>query len=218
MAIAKNGILGGFSGSVGDIIGANWKGVNTIRSKSAIPKKTLTAKQKKALEWSHLVLQMWQIWGISTNVFDLKSNKIGDSPMNVFQKKCRPLIMSHLTTNAQLVFLIISDYRPYSGGYGAPFSFDTTYTYYDRFSEELKNDFTGKFYDFVYFQVRMINGMPTVIQSGGYNNFIINKMSKSFTITCKNEIGDRYYYISRVHEPNSDVLLYQYSNVSVIRY
>ena len=56
MAIAKNGILGGFSGSVGGIVGAAWKGITTVRSKSAIEKKPLKKKKKKTLNETKLVL------------------------------------------------------------------------------------------------------------------------------------------------------------------
>ena len=51
MAIAKNGILGGFSGSVGDIVGSTWKGITTVRYKSAIEKKRTFAKTKGSIEY-----------------------------------------------------------------------------------------------------------------------------------------------------------------------
>ena len=94
MAIAKNGILGGFSGSVGDVVGATWKGVTTIRSKSAIEKKPLTQKQKDALQTSHLVLDFWKETNTMYPWIDLTSKELGMTPMNVFQRKYRGNVLA----------------------------------------------------------------------------------------------------------------------------
>ena len=98
MAIAKNGILGGFSGSVGDIVGSNWKGVNTIRSKSAIEKKPLTQKQKDALQTTKLVLDFWKETNTMYPWLDLTSNELGMTPMNVFQRKYRSNVLASATS------------------------------------------------------------------------------------------------------------------------
>jgi len=45
MATFEKGILGGFSGKVGTIIGGNWKGIDYMRSKSA--KRTFVPSQKQ---------------------------------------------------------------------------------------------------------------------------------------------------------------------------
>lgn len=44
MAILSNGILGGFSGKIGNVVGGNWKGINYIRVKS-VPSNPKTDKQ-----------------------------------------------------------------------------------------------------------------------------------------------------------------------------
>jgi len=93
MAIAKNGILGGFSGSVGDIIGATWKGKTTIRSKSAIEKKPLTQKQKDALQTTKLVLDFWKASNTMYPWIDLSSKDLGMTPMNVFQREYRTYVL-----------------------------------------------------------------------------------------------------------------------------
>ena len=97
MAIAKNGILGGFSGSVGDIVGSNWKGINTVRSKSAIEKKPLTQKQKDALQTTKLVLDFWKETNTMYPWINLTSNELGMTPMNVFQRKYRGNILATAT-------------------------------------------------------------------------------------------------------------------------
>lgn len=97
MAIAKNGILGGFSGSVGDIVGSNWKGVTTIRSKSAIEKKPLTQKQKDALQTTKLVLDFWKETNTMYPWLDLTSKELGMTPMNVFQRKYRSNVLASAT-------------------------------------------------------------------------------------------------------------------------
>lgn len=44
MAILSNGILGGFSGKIGNVVGGNWKGINYIRVKS-VPTNPKSDKQ-----------------------------------------------------------------------------------------------------------------------------------------------------------------------------
>lgn len=97
MAIAKNGILGGFSGSVGDIVGSTWKGITTVRSKSAIEKKPLTQKQKDALQTTKLVLDFWKETNTMYPWLDLTSKELGMIPMNVFQRKYRSNVLASAT-------------------------------------------------------------------------------------------------------------------------
>lgn len=98
MAIAKNGILGGFSGSVGDVVGATWKGITTVRSKSAIEKKPLTQKQKNALQTTKLVLDFWKETNTMYPWIDLTSKELGMTPMNVFQRKYRGNVFASATS------------------------------------------------------------------------------------------------------------------------
>lgn len=98
MAIAKNGILGGFSGSVGDVVGATWKGITTVRYKSAIEKKPLTQKQKDALQTTKLVLDFWKETNTMYPWIDLTSKELGMTPMNVFQRKYRGNVLASATS------------------------------------------------------------------------------------------------------------------------
>lgn len=100
MAIAKNGILGGFSGSVGDVVGSTWKGITTIRYKSAIEKKELTQKQKDALQTTKLVLDFWKETNTMYPWIDLTSKELGMTPMNVFQRKYRDNVLASATRAA----------------------------------------------------------------------------------------------------------------------
>ena len=97
MAIAKNGILGGFSGSVGDVVGATWKGITTVRYKSAIEKKPLTQKQKDALQTTKLVLDFWKETNTMYPWINLTSKELGMIPMNVFQRKYRNNVLASAT-------------------------------------------------------------------------------------------------------------------------
>ncbi|MFC4685411.1 DUF6266 family protein [Epilithonimonas pallida] len=45
MATLNKGILGGFSGKVGTVVGANWRGLDIIRSRPKISKRNPTEKQ-----------------------------------------------------------------------------------------------------------------------------------------------------------------------------
>jgi len=55
MAEIKQGILGGVSGKVGTVVGANWKGKNIIRSKSRKTSKkptVLQLNQRAKFKWA----------------------------------------------------------------------------------------------------------------------------------------------------------------------
>lgn len=47
MGTIQKGILGGFSGKVGNVIGGSWKGIDYMRSKSSRKSATVTQKQKE---------------------------------------------------------------------------------------------------------------------------------------------------------------------------
>ena len=47
MGTIQKGILGGFSGKVGNVIGGSWKGIDYMRSKSSRKRTTVTEKQKE---------------------------------------------------------------------------------------------------------------------------------------------------------------------------
>ena len=47
MGIIKKGILGGFSGKVGNVVGASWKGIDYIRSLPSTVRNPRTPRQVK---------------------------------------------------------------------------------------------------------------------------------------------------------------------------
>lgn len=158
MAIAKNGILGGFSGSVGDIVGATWKGVTTIRSKSAIERKPLTQKQKDALQTTKLVLDFWKETNTMYPWVDLTSKELGMTPMNVFQRKYRSYVLSCATSNApfppfnhvQKVILKYEWYAPLPG---------ETYKQFDgEFTDAIVRQYPTHTVDITVLQFRAVGG------------------------------------------------------------
>jgi len=72
MAEIKKGILGGFSGKVGTVIGVNWRGKDIIRSLPKASKKAPTEEQliqrvkfrKTIVFYNHCVLSKTGILGI----------------------------------------------------------------------------------------------------------------------------------------------------------
>lgn len=158
MAIAKRGILGGFSGSVGDIVGATWKGVTTIRSKSAIEKKPLTQKQKDALQTTKLVLDFWKETNTMYPWIDLTSKELGMTPMNVFQRRYRGNVLASATSLAPFTpfnhvptkILAYEWYAPMPG---------TTYKQFDgEFTDAIISQYPTHTVDITVLQFRAVGG------------------------------------------------------------
>lgn len=57
MGTIKNGILGGFSGTVGPVVGSSWKDINVIRSRPPGRRRKSTVNQLKQMERMKLVSQ-----------------------------------------------------------------------------------------------------------------------------------------------------------------
>lgn len=158
MAIAKNGILGGFSGSVGDIVGATWKGVTTIRSKSAIEKKPLTQKQKDALQTSHLVLDFWKETNTMYPWIDLTSKELGMTPMNVFQRKYRGNVLASATDATPFMPFNLVPKRILAYDWFAPLPGDTCQEFYGEFTNEIQSQYPTHTVDITVFQFRAVGG------------------------------------------------------------
>ena len=159
MAIAKNGILGGFSGSVGDIVGSTWKGVTTIRSKSAIEKKPLTQKQKEALSVSKLVLDVYP--NIQKYIMPhlLYSKELGMTPMNVFQRDQRTAVKNLVYAGTKIPILNINPKKIINNTL-YPLDTDTgTYTPFWEFTDEIINLYSSRKVDFTALQFRKKNGL-----------------------------------------------------------
>jgi len=54
MGTFKNGILGGFSGTLGPAVGSSWKGINVIRSRP--PRKRCRSSEEQARQMARMTL------------------------------------------------------------------------------------------------------------------------------------------------------------------
>lgn len=218
MAIAKNGILGGFSGAVGDVIGANWKGVNTIRQKSAIPKKPLTTKQVNALAWSHFVLQFWKAFKTNLDVLDLSSNKVGMSPMNVFQRDYRQEIIFYCGMKEIFYFLNKESIYPYLPNLGFPFTNNNTWTKSVPFSTYIKNKFGQDALDFTITQMRVTGGKWEIVKNWEFFNYPMTNANLNFTINYTAQLGDIFYYTYKFKNWQNTRILSQTQQIAFVQF
>lgn len=158
MAIAKNGILGGFSGSVGDIVGSNWKGVTTIRSKSAIEKKPLTQKQKDALQTTKLVLDFWKETNTMYPWIDLTSKELGMIPMNVFQRKYRGNVFASATSAVPFSPFNLVQKKILAYDWFAPLPGSTYQEFDGEFTEAMQSQYPTHTVDITIIQFRRVGG------------------------------------------------------------
>ena len=158
MAIAKNGILGGFSGSVGDIVGATWKGVTTIRSKSAIEKKPLSQKQKDALQTTKLVLDFWKETNTMYPWIDLTSKEIGMIPMNVFQRKYRSNVLASAKGATPFAPFNLFPKKILAYDWFAPLPGSTYQEFDGEFTKEIQSQYPTYTVDITVIQFRAVGG------------------------------------------------------------
>ena len=216
MAIAKNGILGGFSGSVGDVVGATWKGITTVRSKSAIEKKPLTQKQKEALSISKLVLDMYpniQKY-IPSNL--LYSKELGMTPMNVFQRERRSEVKNLVYAETIMPILNFNPKNIISSTL-YPLATDTgTYQPYWEFTSEIQSLYPSKVVDFTALQFREKNGLYYFYKK--FEELRVPVSDGAIEPTMKYDCiqYDRWFYFFVVHTLTSNIPLatYQWTAVS----
>lgn len=158
MAIAKNGILGGFSGSVGDIVGATWKGITTVRSKSAIEKKPLTQKQKDALQTTKLVLNFWKETNTMYPWIDLTSKELGMTPMNVFQRKYRSNVLASATNWKPFAPFNLFPMKILKYDWYAPLPGSTYQEFDGEFTEAIQSKYPTYTVDITIIQFRRVGG------------------------------------------------------------
>ena len=158
MAIAKNGILGGFSGSVGDIVGSTWKGITTVRSKSAIEKKPLTQKQKDALQTTKLVLDFWKETNTMYPWIDLNSKELGMTPMNVFQRKYRGNVLATATKTTPFMPFNLVPKKILKYDWYAPLPGYTGREFDGEFTAEIISKYPTHTVDITVFQFRAVGG------------------------------------------------------------
>lgn len=216
MAIAKNGILGGFSGSVGDIVGATWKGVTTIRSKSAIEKKELSSKQKEALSISKLVLDVYP------NVLKyipqplLYSKELGMTPMNVFQREQRSAVKNLVYAGTKMPIL---NFNPKNIISNTLYPLDTgtgTYQPYWEFTSEIQSLYPSKVIEFTALQFREKNGLYYFYKKFEELRVLVSDGAIEPIIKYDCIQYDRWFYFFVVHTLTSNIPLatQQWSAVS----
>ena len=216
MAIAKNGILGGFSGSVGDIIGATWKGKTTIRSKSAIEKKPLTQKQKEALSISKLVLDVYPNIQKYVPPHLLYSKELGMTPMNVFQRTQREAVKNLVYSGIKMPLLNIN---PKLIIYDPLFPIDTGSGTYDPFweiTDEIQDIYNSKMLDFTALQFRRVSGLYRLYAKFEKLNSPVSRGIIAPVLKYDCQQPDRWYYLFVVHTLGSPVpdAVQQWSDVS----
>lgn len=216
MAIAKNGILGGFSGSVGDIIGATWKGVTTIRSKSAIEKKPLTQKQKEALSLSKLVLNVYPNIQKYIPSHLLYSKELGMTPMNVFQRTQREAVKNLVYNGIKIPLLNINPKRII---YNDLWPIDTGSGTYDPFweiTDEIQDIYYSKMIDFTALQFRRVNGLYRLYAKFEMLNSPVSKGNITPVLKYDCQQHDRWFYFFVVRQLTSNIpdATQQWSEVS----
>ena len=216
MAIAKNGILGGFSGSVGDIVGATWKGITTVRSKSAIEKKELSSKQKEALSISKLVLDVYPnvLKYIPKNL--LYSKELGMTPMNVFQREQRTAVKNLVYADKIMPILNFNPKNIISSTL-YPLDTDTgTYQPCWEFTEQILSLYPSKVVDFTALQFREKNGLYYLYKKFEELRVPVSNEVIEPTIKYDCQQFDRWFYFFVVHTLTSNIPLatYQWTAVS----
>lgn len=205
MAIAKNGILGGFSGSVGDIVGATWKGVTTIRYKSAIEKKELSLKQKEVLSISKLVLDVYPniLKYIPSHL--LYSKELGMTPMNVFQREQRSEVKNLVYAGTKMPILNFNPKKIISNTLHPLDTDDGIYQPFWEFTPEIQSLYPSKVVDFTALQFRKQNGLYYF-----YKKFEELRVPVSYgaiepTIKYDCIQEDRWFYFFVVRQPTANI-------------
>jgi len=216
MAIAKNGILGGFSGSVGDVVGATWKGVTTIRYKSAIEKKELTQKQKEALSISKLVLDIYpniQKY-IPSNL--LYSKELGMTPMNVFQREQRSAVKNLVYAGTMMPILNFNPKKIISNTLYPLATGTKTYNPYWEFTDEILSLYSSRVVDFTALQFRKKNGLYYFYKKFETLKVPVSQeyMAPVMKYDCIQEDRWFYFFVVRQFTSNIPLTTQQWSAVS----
>lgn len=216
MAIAKNGILGGFSGSVGDVVGSNWKGITTIRYKSAIEKKDLTPKQLKALSVSKLVLDVYSNVQKYFLPHLLRSKELGMSRMNVFQREQRKAVEDLVYKGTKMAILNVNPKKIISN---TLFSLDTgtgRYVPFWEFTDEIQSMYNTKRIDFTALQFRRKNGLYEFYKKFEELQIPVSRgfIEPEMNYDCQHY--DRWLYFFVIHDSSLNIPLatQQWSDVS----
>lgn len=216
MAIAKNGILGGFSGSVGDIVGSTWKGITTVRTKSSIEKKPLTQKQKEALSVSKLVLDVYP--NVQKYILPhlLRSNELGMTRMNVFQREQREAVKNLVYKGIKMPILDVNPKKIISNRI---FPLDTDsgrYVPFWEFTDEIQDIYKSYRVDFTALQFRRFNKLYRLYAKFETLNVPVVRgfMEPVMNYDCQQY--DQWFYFFVVHQVSSNIPIatQQWSGVS----
>ena len=205
MAIAKNGILGGFSGSVGDVIGSTWKGITTVRLKSGIEKKPLSPKQKEALSISKLVLDVYPNVQKYIMPHLLYSRELGMTPMNVFQREQRVAVKNLVYAGTKMSILNINPKKIIANTLW-PLDTDTgTYQPCWEFTNEILSLYPSRRVDFTALQFRKENGLYKLYKKFEKLNVPVSNEVIEPTIKYDCQQYDRWYYLFVIHDLTSKI-------------
>lgn len=208
MAIAKNGILGGFSGSVGDVVGATWKGITTIRYKSAIEKKPLTQKQKDALQTTKLVLDFWKETNTMYPWLDLTSKELGMTPMNVFQRKYRGNVLASATSNTPFAPFNLVNKKILKYDWFAPLPGET----YKEFDGEFESYFISQYptctVDITVIQFRRVGGSAKLYKVWRKLNTRVNNEGAWFDMHYDVQQNDQWIVSVMLRHPTTHAVLF----------
>ena len=207
MAIAKNGILGGFSGSVGDIVGATWKGITTVRSKSAIEKKPLTQKQKDALQTTKLVLDFWKETNTMYPWIDLTSKELGMIPMNVFQRKYRSNVLASATNYTPFPpFNLVPKKILYYDWFG-PLPGDTHGEFDGEYTPEIISKYPTHTVDITIFQFRAVGGSAKLYKVWRNLNTRVSDEYTYFDMHCDVQQNDCWLVSIMLRNPTTHAVV-----------
>lgn len=216
MAIAKNGILGGFSGSVGDVVGATWKGITTIRYKSAIEKKELSPKQKEALSISKLVLDVYPTIRKYIPSHLLVSKDLGMTPMNVFQREQRTAVKNLVYAGVKMPILNINPKKIITNTLYPLDTDEGIYQPFWEFTPEIQSLYPSKVVDFTALQFRKKNGLYYLYKKFEELRVPVSDGAIEPTIKYDCIQEDRWFYFFAVHQPTAIIpdVTQQWSAVS----
>ena len=207
MAIAKNGILGGFSGSVGDVVGATWKGITTVRSKSAIERKPLTQKQKDALQTTKLVLDFWKETNTMYPWIDLSSKELGMIPMNVFQRKYRGNVLaSAIDTTPFPPFNLVPKKILYYDWFG-PLPGDTHGDFDGEYTETILNQYPTHTVDITILQFRAVGGSAKLYKVWRSLNNLVSDEGAWFTMNYDVKQSDCWILSVMLKDPTTHAVV-----------
>lgn len=207
MAIAKNGILGGFSGSVGDVVGATWKGITTVRSKSAIEKKPLTQKQKDALQTTKLVLDFWKETNTMYPWIDLTSKELGMTQMNVFQRKYRGNVLASATSAAPFMPFNLVSKKILKYDWFAPLPGYTSQEFDGEFTDAIISQYPTHTVDITIIQFRRVGGSAKLYKVWRELNTRVSDEGTWFTIHYDVQQNDSWLVSIMLKEPTKHAVV-----------